>query len=38
MGASELHGFWDDLLGPNSTTPEKVETAADQLAKADAVL
>jgi S1/P1 Nuclease len=38
LGARELHAFWDDLLGPNSTTPEKVETAADQLAKADAAL
>jgi S1/P1 Nuclease len=34
LGATELHAFWDDLLGPDRTTPEKVETAADQLAKA----
>jgi hypothetical protein len=35
-GASELHAFWDDLLGPNSATPEEVETAAKALPKAPA--
>jgi hypothetical protein len=38
LGATELHAFWDDLLGPNNTTPDKVETAADQLTKTDAAL
>jgi hypothetical protein len=27
-GAGELHAFWDDLLGPNNATPDRVITAA----------
>lgn len=38
LSASEPHAFWDDLLGPNHTTPEKVETAAQVLPKADPLL
>jgi hypothetical protein len=37
-GASKLHAFWDDLLGPNNTTPKEVEAAADMLPMADATL
>ena len=33
--AGELHAFWDNLLGPDDTTPQKVAPAADELAKAD---
>jgi hypothetical protein len=35
LSASELHGFWDELLGPNETTPAKVTAAAATLPKAD---
>jgi hypothetical protein len=35
-GASELHAYWDDLLGPSKTTPEDVEEVADALRDADA--
>jgi len=35
-GASELHAYWDDLLGPGETTPEDVEIVADALRDADA--
>jgi len=38
LGASELHAFWDDLLGPNTSTPERVESAASVLPQADPVL
>jgi hypothetical protein len=35
-GASELHALWDDLLGPNTATPDEVEAAANALPDADA--
>ena len=35
-GASELHAYWDDLLGPDETTAEDVEVVADSLRDADA--
>jgi len=37
-GANKLHAFWDDLLGPNKTTPKEVEAAADKLPMADATV
>jgi hypothetical protein len=33
--ASELHAFWDNILGPNETTPQRVAAAAEQLPQAD---
>lgn len=34
-GATELHAFWDNILGPNRTTRQKVAAAAHQLSQAD---
>lgn len=33
-GASKLHGYWDDLLGPDDASPADVEAAANALPKA----
>jgi hypothetical protein len=35
LEATELHAFWDDLLGPNKAEPATVVSAAAELPKAD---
>jgi hypothetical protein len=35
LSAKELHAFWDELLGPNETTPAKVVAASATLPSAD---
>jgi hypothetical protein len=35
LSATELHAFWDELLGPNSAKPKDVLNAAAQLPHAD---